>query len=334
MKRFVDIRIETIKSVDNLIERVKHNTRFKRDKRVVNELGFVNERGKIINGFNSEYSKNQVNFFKRLYPSIVEKQKQKNKNFRAKKHSSFAEGVLYFSKGINEDYEKNSNDFQARLKTLLHEFEKRNNTKVFNYQIHTDESGNVHVHFIFQNFDNETGKSLNFTRNKANGSWLQDLAYKHFGSFGKGYQRGVKKERTEKHLSIEEYKELQESKKLLSEAQKQLKKAQNELAHTKALLEEKTAKYEKIERMNEDLNRKASETRKELLYLISEMDNIVADFEEFVLEESDKAKLDKLMNLFSRYSKNENKDRMLSSIKKAKRLSKEFKQRYTRKSIR
>lgn len=333
--RFTDIRVETIKTFDGFVERLKHNTRYKKDKRVVNGLGIITKEAGQVLGFNNEYSKTIVKKFDKLfYETTLNEVKELNKDFREKRHALLGEGVLYFSKGINEDWEENPTEFRKRLEKLLTEFEERNNTEVFNWQIHTDEEGNIHVHFMFKNFDKSNGKSLNFTRSKKNGEWLQDLAFKHFQDFGKGYQRGIKKERTEKHLSIEEYKELQESKKLLSEAQKQLKNSQNELEHTKALLEEKEAKKRKLEQVNKDLNEKASKTRQELLYLVAEMDSIIDDFEDFLLSEDDKDKLEKLKGLFGRYSKNENKERMLSSIKKAKKLSKDFKSKYIRNSSR
>ena len=333
--RFTDIRVETIKTFDGFVERLKHNTRYKKDKRVVNGLGIITKEAGQQVGFKNEYSQRQVKKFDKIYyDETLKEVKQLNRDFREKRHALLGEGVLYFSNGINEDWEQNPTEFKNRLEKLLEEFEERNSTEVLTWQIHTDEAGNVHVHFIFKNFNTSNGKSLNFTRSKANGEWLQDLAFKHFKNFGKGYKRGIKKERTEKHLSIEEYKELQESKKLLLEAQKQLKNTQNELKHTNTLLQEEKAKYSKLEQVNQDLNDKASKTRQELLYLTAEMDSITEEFEEFILSEDDKAKLEKLKGLFTRYSKNENRERMLNSLKKAKKLSKDFKSRYTRKSTR
>lgn len=333
--RFADIRVETIKTFDNFVERLKHNTRYKKDKRVVNGLGIIaKDAGQVI-GFNNEYSKKIVKRFDKIfYETTLNEVKQLNKDFREKRHALLGEGILYFSEGINEDWWKEPTEFRKRLEELLAKFEERNNTEVLTWQIHTDEAGNVHVHFMFKNFDKTNGKSLNFTRSKKNGEWLQDLAFKHFESFGKGYRRGIKKERTEKHLSIEEFKELEESKKLLSEAQEQLKNTQSELKHTKALLNENNAKNRKLEQINQDLNEKASKMRKELLFLVAEMDSIMDDFEDFLLSENDKEKLEKLKRLFIRHSKNENKERMIKSIEKGRKLSKSFKSKYTRKNIR
>lgn len=336
-KRFVDIRIETVKDEEGYIERLKHNTRFKKDKRVVNERGFINERGEIVKGFNNKYAKSLLSVGREEYQDIRREHKKKYKDFREKRATSIAEGILYFSKGINEDFDKNPKEFFKRLKIMLEDFTKEKNTEILSFQVHIDEAGNYHTHFFFKNFDAKSGKSLNFTRNKENGSWLQDLAHKHFSSFGKGYERGLKKTKTERYLSVEEYKALQESKKLLSEAQKELLSSKEEHKHTKALNEELKsdnellkAENEKITEQLEDLQKERDTTRKELLAIGSEFQELLDDFEEFILEENDKNKLEKLKALFTRYSKNENAERMIKSIQKGRKHLKQVKSKYTR----
>lgn len=148
-------------------------------------------------------------------------------------------GILYFSEGINEDYEANEEEFKKRLILFIADFEKIYNTKVHNFQIHKDEVdfkltekiGNIHVHLDFNNFDYITGKSLSIGNNKLQGQKVQDLCFKHFKDFGQGYERGIKKDKSVKHLPIHEYIELQEAKKLkdklLIEVEKLKSKNQN-----------------------------------------------------------------------------------------------------------
>jgi hypothetical protein len=334
-ERFVDIRVQTVRDYENYIERVKHNTRYKKEKRVVNSKGFINEFGENVEGVKSEYAQKTLGAAQEDFEKIRAEHKELDKqNFRDRRTKSIAEGILYFSKGINQDLENNQEDFKARLKEMLKNFEDEKKTKVLSYQIHLDERGNAHVHFFFKNFDRETGKSLNFTRSKRNGEWIQDLAHKHFGSFGKGYQRGIKKERSEKYLNIEEYKMFQESK-------KQLLNAQKELEHTKGLNEELKQDNELLRADNEqlsiranDLQKETDEMRRELLALSLEFQELINDFEGFILEESEKEKLNKLKSLFVRYSKNENAERMLNSIEKGRKQLKRVKDKYTRKSNR
>lgn len=314
-KRFVDIRVETVKDYDNYLERVKHNTRYKKEKRVVKpDEGFINEFGEIVEGIKSEYAINKIQKAKIQYDEIISEQKNLSKSFREKRTKSIAEGILYFSEGINEDFENNRNGFINRLQELLEDFSKTKNTEVLSFQIHNDEAGNVHVHFFFKNFDLSTGQALNFTRNKTNGEYLQDLAFKHFETFGKNYQRGVKKEKAQKHLTIEEYKELKE-------AQGELLRAKEELNHTKAL--NTTLKED-----NKLLRASSDEFKSDLKKISNEFEKLIKDFEDFILTETDRDKLLKLKQLFSRYSKNENAERMLSTLSKAKKISKRISKKY------
>jgi len=334
MSRFTDIRIETIKGFDNFVERLKHNTRYKKDKRVINGFGMMTENGPV-NGFKNEYSKNQLEKFNKIfYDETLQEVKKLNKDFREKRNPLFGEGILYFSKGINEDYFKEPTKFKKHLEELLKEFEERNKTKVLNYQIHLDEEGNIHTHFMFKNFNIENGKSLNFTRSKENGSWLQDLSFKHFENFGKGYQRGLKKKKSEKHLSIEEYKELQESKKLLKNTKIELLELQKELRLANGLNEKLKVQNERLNTQKEELEEIRNDTRKDILLIQGEFEEMIEDFEDFLLSETDKEKLEKIKSLFGRYSKNENKERLLKHLDKSKKTLNKFKNKYTRKEKR
>jgi len=331
--KFVGLRVETIKNYENFTERLKHNTRYKKDKRVVNGMGIITENGQI-NGFNNEYSKRIIQNSKQNFLDALTEVKSLNKNFRESRNPIFGEGVLYFSEGINKDFLNSPTKFKEHLKNMLKDFEEEKNTKILNYQIHLDEDGNIHVHFIFKNFNIETGKTLNFTRNKKNGEYLQDLCFKHFKNFGQKYERGIKKSKTEKHLSIEDYKTLQEAKKELIQAKalnNELKADNDTLkADNETLSEELEIKEIKLE----TIQKEQSEIRKDLIEITKEFDKLILDFEDFLESETDKDKLEKLKTLFMRYSKNENKERMLSNLRKTKKHISKVKDKYSRKTQR
>ena len=254
------------------------------------------------------------------------------KDFHNKRTRTFAEGILYFSKGINEDYENDKNSFYKKVDEFILQFEKENNTKVLNYQIHTDEIenksdlnipeeevGNIHIHFIFENYNHDNGKSLNFTRSK-NGSTLQDLAGNHFSNYGKGYHRGEKTSRYKKYLTPREFAEHQETKKRLEMAQK-------ELSHTNTLLNQQKDDNEQLRADNDNLLRVRESLDNDLTILAEQFDELIEDFEDFLLTEKEKDKLIKLKELFGRYSRNENKEKLLSTIDKIKRVKKAIKKR-------
>lgn len=333
-KTYTGVRVQTIKDLDNFLERTKHNTRHKKEKSVVNDNGIITEDDENIKGVKTEYSTNILTTAKQNYQQIINEQKKLNKDFHSKKTRSLAEGILYFSEGINDDVKMDLNEFKKRVRTFIRDFEKENDTEVLNYQIHLDEIGNYHIHFIFKNFDAANGKSLNFTNSKENGGKLQELAGKVFKNFGRGYERGEENTPYKKYLSPHEYAKLKE-------AEKRLLKVEKELEHTKGLNDELRADNEHLNENNEHLSIRANELqaetdmmRKELLTISSEFKALIDDFEEFIKEEDDKEKLNKLKTLFSRYSKNENSERMLSTINKGRKQLKAIKDKYMRKSSR
>ena len=187
----------------------------------------------------------------------------------------------------------------------MNEICEKYNTELHYIVFHRDEQGLPHFHFSVDNFDNKTG--LTFSRSKNFGSDLQDIAAKHFEPYG--FNRGIPKSITNrKHLTIEEYKEMKE-------AQKQLKSVQEELNHTKAL------------------NKQLKADNKQLLIdygaISNEFETLMNDFEDFILTEKDKDKLTKLKELFLRYSKNENADRMLKTLEKGRNKLKSVKKSQT-----
>jgi len=333
-ERFVNIRVETIKDYDSYLKITKHNSRAIKEKRVVNKNGFINENEELILGFKNNYAKNLVKEAKQNFFEIRNEHKQLSKYFHNQRSRSLANGILYFSKGINEDYQNNPKEFFERTKKMLKQFEEDQKSEILNFQIHKDEIGNVHVHFIFKNFNSENGKSLNFTKNKKQGEYLQDLSFNHFKDFGQNYIRGIKKSRSEKHLSIEDYK-------LKKEAEKELLlvKSQNEelRSDNAQLLEDNQKLSEDIQSKENKLKviqNEHSEIRLEILEITNEFDKVVNDFEEFLLLENDKDKFEKLKSIFQRHSKNENKEKMLMSLRKTKKHISKVKDKYSRKTIR
>ena len=283
-KTYVGVRVETIKNKADYKKRLKHNTRYKKTKNVTNNQGYINEYGKIIKSIGSDYSLQLVKQADKQYKKIVKSIKKLNDNFRERKHSALAEAVLYFSEGINEDFKKDPQGFGKRLKSFIKDFETHYDTEVFNFQIHLDEAGNLHIHFIFQNYDKKTGKSLNFTRSKIIGSSLQSLAGKHFKDFGRGYERGEPKDKPRKHLSIEEYKE-----------------------------------YKEIQKENEKLKEENERLKEELKSLREEYDSYINEIIDRLEELGKVEDSQKFLKLVERYVKNENKDRLEKLLNKWKK---------------
>lgn len=234
-KSYVGVRVETIKDYEDLKNKQHHNYRKTKNKRIVNNNGFYffdhkTNTYKNEKSFNSSISKER--FFNREndYTQRRNLQKSKNKNFHSKRTKSLSQGILYFSEGINKDFQNNKKEFFKKIDIFRKEFQKKYNTEIIDFLIHNDEEGNIHIHFIFKNFNIENGSSLNFTRNKNNGSELQTFRGDIFQDYGQGYQRGEIKEEPSKHLSIEEFKLYQDTKKenlkLKEENEKLLKENQ------------------------------------------------------------------------------------------------------------
>ena len=344
-KRFVGVRVETIQNKDNYLQRLKHNTRYTKVKEVKNNFGIeVFRQGgwENIQGFNSEYAKEAINAAKRYYDSIVEEHRQKYKHFHSKKSRTFAEGVLYFSKGINKDYEENEEEFKSRVNEFMNKFEEEFKTKVLTYQIHKDEVGliesgekvgNIHVHFTFKNFNNEDGKSINITKNKEQGSRVQDLCFECFKDFGKGYERGIKKTAYRKYLTPNEYKKYQDT---LKKAKK-LEEENNSLEEKNKLLEEENNslsqtldKYKKYIKEYEKyiliLKRDVQQFEKIEDYHVNQIEQIIKDLLELKNEKEVEGFIKKLM----RSAKSENKTRLQKLLDKYSKSLESTKTRITK----
>lgn len=321
--KYTGVRVENISDKEEMIKRLSHNMRRKKDQRIKNSNGIVYFNGQKEvkeNGINSEYSKKHYEYFKNDgYDKIREEHKKLSKDFRKDRHKSLNEGVLYFSNGINEDYRNNLEEFNKKLQLFLKSIEEEYNTKILNFQIHLDEvetledgteQGNIHIHFMFLNFDKKTGKVLNLTRSKKNGGRLQDLAAEQFSDFGQGYQRGITKEKPRKYLNIEEYKEYQDTMKeneTLKEENKSLKTEQEQL---KKEINDKTSNLEKLKQLisqNQEKEKKYQRLLNQIRTELEELDNIDPENSEDLVS--------KLWKWFDRsYKKEEKAKKTLESI--------------------
>ena len=312
-KKYVGVRVEVVKGYEDLKERLKHNSRFKTYKSIKNNNGIIsfdeNHNAKSVLGINSEFSKEEIDkafVYNRVFDRWKRLHKEKQGKYLHNTRSrAFAEGILYFSEGINQDYEKDPKKFQEKVTIFIKDFEKTHKTKVHSYQIHLDEEnkkeekGNYHVHFIFENFDHETGKALNFTNDKDQGALIQDLGFKHFKDFGQGYARGEKKEKPSRYIPTHEYIKLKEF-------ERQNKEIQAKNAELKKENTELETKYNKVAN-----NFKILKSRNEALTIqneavATEYEAVMMEMVEKLTELSQEQTAQKFSELFWRYFKDNN----------------------------
>lgn len=308
---FSSVRFRPIKDIEDYKSTIKHNTRAIEDKRITNDSGiqYIDEEGniQIIKGVGTDWSFQQLDTLTVEYTTHIREHKKLNKQYRKNRHTTLVEGVLYFSKGINEDYEKDIEGFNQRVKNYIRDFEKINDTKVISNVIHTDEAGNIHIHFIFKNF-NSLGKSLRTTQKHKERGKHQDLPPKHFNDFGRGYYRGIENSER-KNLPIEEYKKMKEDQKqleLLKKEHKQLKEDNKKLLEDQ---EELKSNIEGYKFQIEDIELNFQNIRESTL---DAFQNIINDLELFQEVKDWKQKL----LLIKRYIKNGRDNRIDKTIEK------------------
>lgn len=298
-ERFASVRFQKIKDIEHLKITMKHNTRAIKDKAITNESGIKtidNNVIKTIKGVGTDWAWKQYDNLVNNYSSLIREHKSLNKQYRKNRHTTLTEGVLYFSEGINEDYEANKTDFLERVNQYLNTFEKENDTKILNNVIHTDEAGNIHVHFIFKNFDTN-GKSLRTTQKHKERSKHQDLPPKFFADFGKGYHRGIENSKR-KNLSIDEYKKLKEQ-------EKELKQLKDEYTSLKAELSSIRQEKAELLQISEDLKKSNQEAYKSFQSIYDD-----------ILELKDEINLDSFILKIKRYIKNDNAQRLQKTLDK------------------
>jgi len=223
MNNYISIRIETKKQ-----HQINHNLRITKINYIKNEdiknihidknLNIIKFSHNDSTQKNEYYTKikNDLNDFKNLIietnnnyikdynENRAENEKRKRSSIR-KNTNYFNSGIITFSTQMQQDFEKNPNDFIERLKQFHKDFEEKYNTKITNSSIHLDET-TPHIHFDFLNYNFKTNQTLKRHLSKNDLSNFQDLAAKHFQDFENGnYMRGEKIEKTNaKHLNIKQ----------------------------------------------------------------------------------------------------------------------------------
>ena len=335
--KFVGVRIETIKTLVDYQNRLKHNTRFNSQTKNLkdqNSIFFFNENFQIIRKRKSSYSINLLKQSKQLFLNLHEKIKQLNPNYRVSRTSPVGEGVLYFSTGINEDIQSNFKLFKEKTNLFFDLFEKKFNTDVLSFQLHLDENGNYHIHFFFKNFNKKTGKSLKLNRS-SNGSILQDISSDVFKNFGKGYIRGVKNSKTT-HRSVDEFKNekiIETQKKEISNLTEKKEDLKNEINQNENYLKNLKIGIDGVKKEISKLTLKKdilkNEIENDLNNNLEKIENLKEKFQklkedfqklknEIENEISDKQieKMKKLENLTERYLKSENFQKLEKNLSK------------------
>jgi len=320
--KFVGVRIETIKSLVDYQNRLKHNTRFNlttKNLKDQNSIFFFNENFQIIRKRKSSYSINLLKNSKQLFLNLHEKIKQLNPHYRSSRTSPIGEGVLYFSTGINEDIQSNFKLFKEKTNLFFDLFEKKFNTDILSFQLHLDENGNYHIHFFFKNFDKENGKSLKLNRSN-NGSVLQDISSDVFKNFGHGYERGVKNSKN-KHMSVDEFKNqkmIETQKKEISKLNEKKEDLKNEINQNENYLKNLKVGIEGVKKEISNLNEK-KETLKNAIE--NEIDNQLEKMEKL------KEKFEILKEDFQTLKneiKNEITDKQLEKMEKLEKLTERY----------
>jgi len=308
-EQFINIRVESVSTEKNA-ELIKHCLRAKKEIRAINdnENSYIDSDSNRVIFSRNDYKTEYNNVFKVITKKLLDQNKKlidKQKNI-LKKHGKYLNkkrtnqtlsGVITFSDSIqNITPEKMIEIEEAAYKTVK-EICSKYNTDLHYLVLHTDELGLPHFHFSVDNFDNETG--LTFNKSKGFGSDLQDIAAKYFSRFG--FNRGIKKENNfnRKHLSIEEFKEYQDTKK----ANKKL------IEQNKTLIQD-----------NKELQSKLNNANSAYSKILEEFMVLINDIEEFSKEEDQAKKTKKWLELFKRYTNSDNTTKREQLMKKVSKV--------------
>jgi len=147
---------------------------------------------------------------------------------------SFGSFIFSFSDKINEDLKSgNLENILKAGKEAAKQFSEDFKCDILYLTLHLDEKGNPHFQGMATNYNRETGAFLNIQTNKKNGEKCQDILAEHFEPLG--YERGKSKTITgSRHLTTEEYKELQELRKFKSEFETEMENIYKELLELSA----------------------------------------------------------------------------------------------------
>jgi hypothetical protein len=263
-KQYVGVRIEPL-SYAKLAKAVSHDLRFQKPKswseneqntvwirtneRTLEKGVFTLKNKKIrklgedlLGRFEADQNKHSNLYY------AESKRKGKPQSLNKNRVCSKAEGILYFSESINDLARSNRPEFEAKVYQTIEAIVKKHNSSLDMISIHFDEYkplvdtetkevvlddegntmmvGNVHAHFIMNNYDQQ-GQVLGYANTSEVGGELQTLAYEHWKDWG--FNRGEKKSEIKRqHMTPHEYAEFKDTqrkvKKLTSEVELQTKK--------------------------------------------------------------------------------------------------------------
>ncbi|MFA6195726.1 MAG: plasmid recombination protein [Sulfurimonas sp.] len=259
MNKLLSIRIKSLLP-SQTTGQIKHDIR-------VNQPGYIrNKRDNLlyIDGHIIPQNDNDEKKINQLY-EYLNKQKNKSRQdhiriseektkrrFQSTTKSAIA-GIITFSNTMEEDYKNSPETFLQIMNENLTEIEKTLNTNILYAVIHLDEKI-PHIHFLAENFDRETGKTIQRNITKENLSFLQDLAGKKWEIMG--YERGEKKEVSgRKYYSVLEghKRELEEIENGKKNELQNLKNMRTELVKIDMELDYKKQKHKEISEEQEKI---------------------------------------------------------------------------------
>lgn len=321
---FSMVRFEAVKTNYSFKKRLQHNLRMYQDNRIINfncgykYIDLEHKKIETITGIKNEKSKKIFSNIDNLEEYEKEHKELKGNKYRKAKHTSIAEGIIGFSKGINEDYEANPTEFFKRVFDFFEEFEELHQTKILNCVFHNDEEGNYHIHFFAKNYNRNNGESLNLPKQSANNILNQDLISKHFESFGQGYKRGIRKSKA-KNLNVEEFK------KKMDLMEKEIKKIKTEKTELEIENIKLKSTNKELKEINEILLSKNENLNKEIKKLMAKRENLETSYIKDILgiiEQLEELKgandMNKFLDLVYRYSKDAGRDKLDNLISKYK----------------
>jgi len=243
-EQYTNVRFESV-SFSDMKKEIKHDLRMNKISSVVNEdaASYVwrEKNGELVSDYffmNTDKSKEIGNHFLEVLPDIEKRhkkllRKKYNQSLNQDRVNSCNMGVLTFSESMRElvktDLDKVLELGQKTIENICNELD----IKLHYISFHMDEKGIPHFHYFTDNF-NSKGRTINPIRNKNLGEKLQDLGNKYFNELG--FKRGISKEVTgKKHLTIQEYKDYQDTlkeNKEMKEEIKQMQEVQIELTNT------------------------------------------------------------------------------------------------------
>jgi hypothetical protein len=185
--------------------------------------------------------------FNQLKREMKKDDKEFNDKSSIQKNTKFSfSGIITFSPTMKKDYKDNPKLFNEKLKQFIKEFEEKHNTKILYSTIHLDEK-TPHIHFEILNYNFEKHRTLKRSFTKQDLRNLQDLGGDIFQDFGKGYERGIKKEITGAvNLTVSQSHQVEQFRKIIQNILEKSNLPLEELRKMKNELVEQTRNEEDI----------------------------------------------------------------------------------------